>query len=544
MKKFLSKIKIYITTHKTLSVIGLIVILLIGYWGYKKITNTSGETRYVTSVVEKGTIVSSISGSGQVSALNQVDVKSSVSGDIVYIGVKNGQKVQAGAIIAQIDTKDVQKSLRDAELNLQNAQISLEKLKLQNSDANMNSDLQKAYDDGYSAVSDTFLDLPTILTGLETILAEENLSDNSARISGKTATDYRNQAETFYYQANNAFQKNRTDFRKLSRSSSKEDIQKIIDQTHDTVKTLTDAIKSLKNFVDYMAEDTDRASDFTTSSDTLSEYTNTMNIHFSSLTTSQTNIKSYTENFSTSDLDLKSSELSVQQKENALQDLKDSLADYYVRAPFAGTIASVSVERADSASSGTVIASLITQKQIAEISFNEVDAAKIKVGQKATLTFDAVSDLTISGEVAEVDSVGTVSSGVVNYNVKISFDTQDDRVKPGMSTAAAIITNISQNIVVVASSAVKTQNDQNYVETFNTALPEAEIGVQGSVSAVTPNKVIVEVGISDDTQTEITSGLKEGDIVVTKTITGTTSTAIKTTSTKSILGNMGGGPPN
>jgi RND family efflux transporter MFP subunit len=216
------------------------------------------------------------------------------------------------------------------------------------------------------------------------------------------------------------------------------------------------------------------------------------------------------------------------------------LSDYYIRAPFDGTIASVSVEKSDSVSSGTVVASLITKKQIAEIPFNEVDVAKIKVGQKTTLTFDAIPDLTISGEVAEIDSVGTVSSGVVNYNVKISFDTQDDRIKPSMSVSAAIITDMAQDVLVVSSSAVKTKNGSSYVEMFDTPLADSVAGVQGSLSKVLPRQQTVTVGISDDTSTQIISGLKEGDIIVTKTITGT---AAATASTKSILGSMGGSGP-
>ena len=538
MKNYLNKIKLYIVSHKKISIIALIIILLIGYWGYKKITNTSGEIRYVTSVVEKGTIISSVDGTGQVSASSQVDLKAKASGDIVFIGVKGGQKVSAGTLIAQIDAKDAQKSLRDAELNLQNAQLSLEKLKIQNSDANMNSDLVKVYNDSFSTTSSTFLDLVSTLDGINTILGQVNLSDNSARSSGNIAVNYRNQAETLYYQARDAIDKSETDFRLLNRNSPKSDIENIVDETCTATKILADTIKSTKNFVDYLAQDTGESSGYVSSKNTLSTYTNTINADLSSLLSSQAGIKSSKDALPNADLDMQSSELSVQQKKNALQDLKDALSDYYVRAPFDGTIASVSVEKSDSVSSGTVVASLITKKQIAEIPFNEVDVAKIKVGQKTTLTFDAIPDLTISGEVAEIDSVGTVSSGVVNYNVKISFDTQDDRIKPSMSVSAAIITDMAQDVIVVSSSAVKTKNGSSYVEIFDTPLATPVAGTLGSLSKVLPSQQTVEVGISDDTSTQIISGLKEGDVIVTRTILPTSTTAKTTTS---LLGSSSGG---
>ena len=98
---------------------------------------------------------------------------------------------------------------------------------------------------------------------------------------------------------------------------------------------------------------------------------------------------------------------------------------------------------------------LITKQKIAEISLNEVDAAKVKVGQKVTLTFDAIDGLSITGEVSEIDALGTVSQGVVTYGVKIAFDTQDERVKSGMSVSAAIITDVKQNVLLVPNAAVK-----------------------------------------------------------------------------------------
>ena len=68
------------------------------------------QIKYVFAAVEKGTIVTSITGSGQVSVSDQVDVKPKVSGDVIYVGVKNGQEVRAGTLLAQLDSKDAQKA--------------------------------------------------------------------------------------------------------------------------------------------------------------------------------------------------------------------------------------------------------------------------------------------------------------------------------------------------------------------------------------------------------------------------------------------------
>jgi multidrug efflux pump subunit AcrA (membrane-fusion protein) len=91
-------------------------------------------------------------------------------------------------------------------------------------------------------------------------------------------------------------------------------------------------------------------------------------------------------------------------------------------------------------------------------------------------------------------------------------------------------------VLTVPSSAVKSNSTGSYVEMFDTPLVvDTTAGNTGTASATAPKKIPVEVGISDDTNTEITGGLKEGDQIVTRTITATT-TAKATSSTPSLLG--------
>jgi multidrug efflux pump subunit AcrA (membrane-fusion protein) len=163
--------------------------------------------------------------------------------------------------------------------------------------------------------------------------------------------------------------------------------------------------------------------------------------------------------------------------------------------------------------------------------------ANISIGQKVELTFDALDDVTVEGEVSEMDTVGTVSSGVVSYTVTISFETDNTSVKPGMSVTANVITNSATGVITVPSSAVKTAGGKSYVEVLNNGVPQ---------------KKTVEVGISDDTNTEIKSGLTEGEKVVTSTVssakkTTTSSSTKSTTQTLNSLTNTGGGgetPPS
>jgi multidrug efflux pump subunit AcrA (membrane-fusion protein) len=163
------------------------------------------------------------------------------------------------------------------------------------------------------------------------------------------------------------------------------------------------------------------------------------------------------------------------------------------------------------------------------------------------MTFDAIDGLSISGAVANVDPMGTVSSGVVSYTVQIAMDTTDDRVRPGMTVNASVVTNVKQNALIVPSSAVKTQNGSSYVLVYDQLPPGVSSSTAesaaGFTSTVAPVQQAVTVGLSNDTETEIISGIEEGQLVVTKTTTVTSTTA-KTTSSSSILSALGsGGPP-
>ena len=225
------------------------------------------------------------------------------------------------------------------------------------------------------------------------------------------------------------------------------------------------------------------------------------------------------------DIDIKTALNTIEQRKSSLANARESLAeaqealgDYIVVAPFDGVLATLPVKRADKVSASTVIATLLTKAKIAEITLNEVDVSKIAVDQKVTLTFDAVPDITIAGTVAYVDMVGTTNQGVVSYTVKIAFLTDDDRIKQGMSVSAAITTEAKPDVLLISSGAVKSNEQNSTVQVLENVDAAAALDSQGVTSDAGPKTIQVQVGSSNDQMIEITSGLKEGDYVVTRTV--------------------------
>ncbi len=590
MSTFFTKFRTFIIAHKIWSTIGLLIVLYAGYKEYTALTSTAGETRYLVTSVTKGTIISTVTGSGQVSASNEVDIKPKASGEILSIPVTEGSDVTLGQIIARLDATDAQKTVRDAQVSLESAQLSLKKLQ-QPADAlsltqsqntlarasttkeSAEDSLLKTYDDSFNSISNAFLDLPGVISGLHDILYTQsallggtNVNNidyysSSAGVFDQRGIAYGKDTDTKYQAALAKYNKNFLDYKALDRNADQATVEAMLAETYDTSLSMADAVKSANNliqfFQDQMTQHSQKVPTLSnTQLSTLNTYTGTTNNHLTDILGMVTSIKNdkntITEAKRTIDentkslaklisgtdpLDLESSQLSVKQRQNALLDAQTALANYTVRAPFAGTLSKISLKVGDSAGSGSSIATLITKQNTAVLSVNEVDAAKIKVGQKATLTFDAIEDLSLSGVVSQIDSAGTVSQGVVTYSVKITFDTQDVRVKTGMSVNATIQTQVKTDVLMVPSAAVRSQGTSgHYVQMFDTPIASTG-GAQGELSSTAPRSQTVETGISDDTSTEVVSGLKESDQIITKTITG--GATLAKSSAPSLLG--GGG---
>jgi macrolide-specific efflux system membrane fusion protein len=264
------------------------------------------------------------------------------------------------------------------------------------------------------------------------------------------------------------------------------------------------------------------------------------------------------QNLVKADTSLAVANINLQSAQSSYNTAKKTAGKRTITAPIAGTITAINTENGDTVGSGgtsqssstsssdtnstsqnssstssalIVISDLSSIK--ASVDLNEVDASVIKVGQTANMTFDAVDDLSLTGKISYVGVEGTETSGVVTYPATITFDALDGRLKPQMSVSATITTEIKQDILYIPNSAVKSNDSSSYVLLMKDGKPSNQT---------------IEVGIANDSYTEITSGLSEGDTVVTQTITASaSSTTNKSSSSGAGLGGLtggsGGGPP-
>lgn len=546
------KIKNWSKKHKFYTSIIFILIIAVGYFAYTKSTASVGTVEYVFGKVKKGDVVSTVGGTGQVSASSQLDIKSKVSGDIAKIYVKTGDLVKAGDPIMDIDA-------HDALISLQNARISMAKLtqpadnvsRLQTENAladavqsykESNDSLAKSYDDGFSTMANTFLDLPDIISGLKNLFYGKSGFLN-------VGTDVSDQARTYIRDASVPFDAVEVKYdevylkyKNTSRTSATSTIENLISTSYELVKEIADVTKLTKNAIDYLKDHDKNPNDSAaiTAQTNISSWTSKVNTHLldllsvtndidnakTGIVSSKRNVEEKNEALTklvkgADPLDVQSARLDLQEKEYAYR-------NYFIKAPFDGVVAKLSVRSTDSVSSGAVLGTIVGSQMMASISLNEVDVLKVKPGQKARITFDAIDGLVVMGSISEVDLVGTVTQGVVSYGVNISFDKTDERIRSGMSVSVNIVTDDKRDVLVVPNGAIKNRGNKSFVE-----VKDME---NSSKSSTTLKQVAVVPGVSNDVVTEVVSGLSEGDEIVVRS---TTSAAARTSTAPSIFGNIG-----
>jgi len=179
-----------------------------------------------------------------------------------------------------------------------------------------------------------------------------------------------------------------------------------------------------------------------------------------------------------------------------------SLVSPIIYSPISGTLTGLSLQVGSVITGAQKIASIKTNADpVLSLNLTEIDAPKIKIGNKATITLDAFLGKTFTGKIVSIDTVGIVSSGVTVYPAVIKLDSANDNILSNMSAQANIIIDTKTDVLLVPFGSIQ----------------------NGKIKIMKDNKVSgvpVETGLASDTQIEIVSGLSEGDTIITGTTNG------------------------
>ncbi len=157
------------------------------------------------------------------------------------------------------------------------------------------------------------------------------------------------------------------------------------------------------------------------------------------------------------------------------------------------------------------IAQDLTKMQI-NATVDESDIAKVREGGNATFSVDAYPDQTFPAVVTQVRNAATTTSNVVTYSVILAVDNKDQRLRPGMTANVTFVTAQRSGVVKMPTAALRYRPSAAQKQTP----PKLEPGRKHVyvLRDGKPTPVIVTLGIGNDKETEVTSGLSQGDLLV------------------------------
>ena len=463
----------------------------------------SGDVTYAETTPIRQDVSNSLSGTGTLNPANTYTVKSLVDGKILTGGFEEGDKVEEGDVLYTIDSSDASTNLEKAGIALQQAQRSYDKtVDLQYVRAEVDgtvSSLKVAKGDQVTSGQEVAVirDSSKMLLNLlfpaadaasfsvgqsADVVLDGTFETLKGTVTAVTGTDELSTGNllvrTVTIRVNNAGGLTTAQ----AATASINGVSSIASATfaYQAERTLTALASGTVSAINV------QEGDAVSKGDILIELTG----------------DDLTESIQSASESLRSAEISMQNQQ-------DNMSNYTITSPISGTIIEKDAKQGDALTSGSTLCVIYDLSYLEMvINVDELQIGALSVGQKVQLTADAVTDKTYVGTVTRVSMKGSSSGGTTTYPITIRID-DTDGLRPGMNANAEIVVAEANNALVVPNAAVirggyvlvskKSPSAANAVEDMDA--PEGYVYVK------------VETGVSDDSYTEIKSGLQEDDTV-------------------------------
>lgn len=230
----------------------------------------------------------------------------------------------------------------------------------------------------------------------------------------------------------------------------------------------------------------------------------------------------------TSKAQVAASRAKIAQYRATLNKAKINLGYTQIYSPVDGVVIAKNVEKGQTVAASyqtpsiAEIAKDLSQMQV-EVNVDEADIGGVREGQKATFTVDAHPNDPFEGTVTQVRFSPTTTDNVVTYIVIVKVSNNKGLLMPGMTANVSLIVEEREDVVIVPNSAFRFKPAEPSESAGQPGVPRmgaqtiAEVKAHGVylLNKNTPERVEVKRGISDGQNTEIISGLNEGDEVIT-----------------------------
>lgn len=214
-------------------------------------------------------------------------------------------------------------------------------------------------------------------------------------------------------------------------------------------------------------------------------------------------------------LDIKTAMADLARAQSQLDDVQYNFDNTSIVAPRSGVVLAKHVEEGTVIPAGTAAlaqgTAIVTIADITEmfvlVEVDEVDISRVAVGQPAELSVETLPNTKITGEVEKIFPNGTKTENVVYFQVRVRIDELDPRLRPGMTADVNLISAERKDVLLVPDAAIDRAGGRTVVEVLEPGATE-------------PVERAIEVGVTDYENTEVISGLKEGDTVVLPSVLG------------------------
>lgn len=222
-----------------------------------------------------------------------------------------------------------------------------------------------------------------------------------------------------------------------------------------------------------------------------------------------------------------------EQSQASMVKVRRNLEYATITSPIDGVVINKVVEEGQTVAAGfetptlfTIAADLTKMQVIADV--DEADIGNVKEGQRVQFTVDAYPNDTFEGVVQQVrlgesddssSSTSTSSSSVVTYEVVITADNPDLKLKPRLTANVTIFTMEEENVLLVPNKALRFIPEPKLMETLGLQVNDNSANIKKGEKFVwvKENNVLVTkaitVGVSNNNYTEILGGLNEGEVV-------------------------------
>jgi len=452
------------------------------------------------AAVTRGTIATSDPITGNIAALQDVQLSARVAGRVTAVNYREGQVVRAGQIIVQQDATDLQANVRAAQANVSQAQ------------ANVSSNIAKVA----QAQANYTLAVQTVKAAVSQARAQvASARQNYLKIKGGSRPQQVLQSKSQLLLAKANLDNSLTNLNRDKSLFAQGAIAQADLQTAQTTYTVEAQTYANQQQTLSLTIQGNQAEDIAAALAQLQQ----QQANLQTAVANQQTVQLRRDDITAAEAALQQAKAAVQQQQATLIYDQQQVSYTAIRSPIDGIIAARTVEPGQIASPGSNLMRIVNIKTVFyQPTITETEFEQTNVGDPVAVQVDALPGRSFNGIVKAV--YPAAASGSRQFTLRVAVPNPTNELRPGMFARGILLATVHRNVVVIPVTAlVPVQTDTSVAATSEgtatggTSLPPQEVFVVGPGSKAVARKV--QVGIVNASQAEITQGLKPGDTLVT-----------------------------